>query len=82
MHKWFLTPHVADVSGVIVLTLSVCLSCSHSQTDRHTDLYVSIEVKWKDRRSSLKVKGIGQRTRSPGQNSFIVGITMDILHEL
>ncbi len=45
------TPHVCDVSSVIVLTSCVCLSVcyhSHSQTDRRTDLNFGMEVKWKD----------------------------------
>ncbi len=45
------TPHTFDVMGVIVMTSCVRLSvCYHSQgrTDKHTDLNLGMEVKWKD----------------------------------
>ncbi len=50
------------MSGVIVLTASVCVCVSvcpaHSpcQTDGHTELDFGMEVKWKD----IKVKFVGQ----------------------
>ena len=47
---------ISDVTGVLVLTLCVCPSVcppvrlSHypSQTNRHTDLNIGLNVKWKD----------------------------------
>ncbi len=46
------TPHVSDVSGVIVLTLCVCLAVCpsryKSQKDRCTDLKFGMEAKWED----------------------------------
>ncbi len=51
----FITPHVWDMSGVIVLTSSVgvCASVTTPTTERtdipgHTDLNFGMEVKWKD----------------------------------
>ena len=41
---YFLTPHVFDVTGVIVLALPVRPSHSHGQTDRHTDLTFACEI--------------------------------------
>ena len=49
VHPAFL---ISDVSGVIVLTWSVRMSHSPSQTDRHTDLNFGMEVQWKNSRSS------------------------------
>ncbi len=49
---FFITPHVCDVMGVIVLTQSVrlCVHVSRSQggTDRHMYLNFGMEVRWKD----------------------------------
>ena len=50
-----------------------CLCVSHPQLNRQThgplDLNFGMEVKWKISRSSLKVKVIGQMSRSPGQKT-------------
>ncbi len=41
--------HVSDVSGVIVLASSVCVSVSHSQLNgKHTKSNFGMEVKGKD----------------------------------
>ena len=73
LSRCLFTPHICDVSGVIVLTSSVCLSValsrSHSQTDRLTDLNFGIELKWKD----IQVQFKGQ---------FPKGISMHCLLKL
>ncbi len=68
-----ITPHVCDMSGVIVLTLSLCVSRSHSRTDRHKDVNFGMEVKWGISRSSSKIVLIGHRSRSLGKKTVPEG---------
>ncbi len=72
--------HVCDVSGVIVLTSCVCVCvcvsvclCVTTLTAKRTDIQTWISVcrsSWRISRSSSKVKVIGQRSRSLGQETF------------
>ena len=56
----FITPHVCDVSGVIVLTSSVCVSVTTLTAER-TDLNFSMAVKYNIQvKFKVKVKVIGQ----------------------
>ncbi len=83
VHLWFYTPvtfytpcHVCDVSGVIVLTSSVCVCvclCVTTLTAKRTDIQTRISVcrsSGRISRSSSKVKVIGQGSRSLGQKTF------------
>ncbi len=74
-HK-IITTHVCDVSGVIVLTSSVCVCvclCVTTLTAKWTSIQNWILVCWSSgriSRSSSKVKVIGQRSRSLDQKTF------------
>ena len=61
-----ITPHVSDVSGVIVLTSCVCLSVSLSQPNRRT---YRLEF-WHGGQVEGYL-GQGHRSRSQGQKMFI-----------
>ena len=67
-----LSLHPASAKGVIVLTSSVCLSVTTLTAER-TNIrtwFLVCRLSGRISRSGLKVKVVGQRSRSPGQKMF------------
>ncbi len=78
----FITPHVSDVIGVIVLASSLCVCVSVSVCPSHcphrTDVHSDLAWRSSERlsRSSSQVKVIGQRSRSRDQKNYNSGIPL------